>query len=308
MTIERKLLVSPAFAVVMALMLLVPEPVQAVNCDKNPNHRDCAGGGGGGGGGGGKGGGKRGKGGTNTAWRDDFTGSTVNTDHWVIAEGSAPGYRPAIHRGFFQSDRVTLQDGYLVLRLSQGYGPVDSNDSGVISLGGAIYSKKKYGYGTYEWRMRMSSTAASPTATPGFPISGSVSAGFNYVNNSETEIDLEFGAHAPGVLYMVNWKNPDTSQDPLSEHSTFNTGSFGDDLHNTFKTYRFVWTQDSISFYVEDVNGDNLLATHLTNLPSASAHFFISHWGSNSPYWGGMATPGTDRYFYVDWASYTPPN
>ena len=112
--------------------------------------------------------------------------------------------------------------------------------------------------------MRMSSTAASPTATPGFPISGSVSAGFNYVNNSETEIDLEFGAHAPGVLYIVNWKNPDTSQDPLSEHSTFNTGSFGDDLHNTFKTYRFVWTQDSISFYVEDVNGDNLLATHLT--------------------------------------------
>ena len=233
MTIERKLLVSPAFAVVMALMLLVPEPAQAVNCDKNPNHRDCAGGGGGKGGGG------------TVAWREDFSGSTLDLSHWVIAEGWAPGYRPENHVGFFGAGRVALQGGYLVLRLSQENGLVD-NVPGVISLGGAIYSQQQYGYGTYEWRMRMSSTATTP-ASNGSPISGSVSGGFVYVNNSETEIDFEFGGHAPRVLYMVNWKNRDTSRDPLQEYSTHSTWVY-QDLHDTFKIYKFVWTRKKSPF------------------------------------------------------------
>ena len=249
--------------------------------------------------GGGKGG-QAGQGGTSTGWRDDFNGSTVDLTRWVVADGRAPGYRPANHIGYFQPNRVTLQDGYLVLRLTQQNDVVDG-ESGVISLGGAIYSNKTYGYGTYQWRMRMSSTDTSPGNPGGLPISGSVSAGFNYDNNSQTEIDLEFGAHAPGVLYMVNWKNPDPSQDPKQEHSTYSTWPY-DDLNNSFKTYKFVWTKNRISFYVDG----EFRATHRTNVPTARAYFFISHWGSNSPWWGGMATVGTERYFYVDWASHTP--
>ena len=32
----------------------------------------------------------------------------------------------------------------------------------------------------------------------------------------------------------------------------------------------------------------------------------INHWGTNSDGWGGPATPGVSRYFYVDSVSYTP--
>jgi len=141
-------------------------------------------------------------------WEDHFTGSKLSKQ-WQVSSWWAPGYLPDNHEGFYEAENVSLQSGYLVLRLNQEIGPVDSNEAGVISHGAHVTTKKKYGYGTYEWRMRMSSTAATPNG-PGTPVSGSVSAGFNYVNNSETEIDFEFGAHLltdpffPDTLYMVN--------------------------------------------------------------------------------------------------------
>jgi len=32
----------------------------------------------------------------------------------------------------------------------------------------------------------------------------------------------------------------------------------------------------------------------------------INHWGTNNPLWGGTATIGVERYFYVDWVRFTP--
>ena len=239
-------------------------------------------------------------------WRDDFNAPQVDTNRWVIASGLAPGHIVNFHIGYYEPSHVQiLTDGtnsYLQMLLTQENGPVDSSASGVISRGALIYTKNTYGYGTYEWRMRMSSTATTPNEPSGTSVSGSVSAGFNYVNNSETEIDFEFSALAPDTLYMVNWKNPNPLTDPTSANETFST-LFPFTVTSEFHTYKFVWQRKQIFFYVDDV----LQAAHTTNVPRAPANFMINHWGTDSGNWGGTATVGVSRYFYVDWVRYTPP-
>ena len=173
-----------------------------------------------------------------TAFVDNFDGNNVDK-RWVVANGSAPGYRVGEHQGNYQQDRVSVSGGYLRIMLTQEGGIVDGV-SGVISRGGLVYSKRKCGYGTYEWNVRMSSTQASPTDPSGFSTSGSVSAGFVCVNNSETEIDFEFSGQDPDVLWMVNWLNTNPNQDPTGQHQTY---SYLQPFDSTsgFHQYKYVW-------------------------------------------------------------------
>jgi len=242
----------------------------------------------------GKGNGKPGGG-----WEENFN-SALSGKKWSISDGFAPGYRPGEHLGYYEPENVLVAGGYLVMRLWQESGSVDGNPDGVISHGAHIATKQKYGYGTYEWRMRMSSTATSP-AGAGDPVSGSVSAGFTYVNNSQTEIDFEFGGHLSDTLYMANWYNTNPATGPFDDQTTFSTAPLSD-ISDAFHTYKFVWEPGKISFYVDDT----LQAVHTTDVPSASSTFMINHWGTHNPFWGGLATPDVDRYFYVDWVRFTP--
>ncbi len=240
------------------------------------------------------------RGGGNGGWEDDFTSGQLDRKRWTVSSWWAPGYLANNHLGYYEPENVSLQGGYLVMRLWQEPGQVDDNLNGVISHGAHITTKQKYGYGTYEWRMRMSSTAATPTGA-GQAVSGSVSAGFNYVNNSQTEIDFEFGAHLPETLYMVNWFNTDPSTGPFGSQEEYSAENIPG-LNSQFMTFKFLWEPGRILFYVND----QLKAVHTSNVPAAPAYFMINHWGTNNPYWGGPATFGSDRYFYVDWVRYTP--
>ncbi|HUU12463.1 MAG TPA: glycoside hydrolase family 16 protein [Terriglobia bacterium] len=236
------------------------------------------------------------------AWVEDFSSNQLNTRFWVIASGRAPGYYPDQHIGYYEPSHVKTQSGMLSMLLTQEIGPVGSKSNGTISHGALIYTRKKYGYGTYEWTMRMSSTAATPDGT-GAPTSGSVSAGFIYVNNSETEIDFEFSARPEDIesLYMVNWNNTDPSTDPTGDDEYFSTLDLTD-IGDVFHTYKFVWEPGQITFYVDGVQR----GFHTDHVPSAPAYFMINHWGTDGPWWGGYATIGIDRYFYIDRVSYTP--
>ncbi len=245
---------------------------------------------------------------SNSGWTVNFTGTSLNTHFWVIANGRAPGYIPCDHIGYFVPSHVQMGGGYLTLVLTQSVGTVDTC-TGIISDGAEIYTRKTYGYGTYQWTMRMSSTATTPTSS-GTAVSGSVSAGFIYVDNSETEIDFEFpgyeeyvptGDDPSDTLYMVNWLNPSPSSAPTDSEETYSTVS-GLSVAVGFHTYKFVWQPGEIQYYVDGT----LEATHTTNVPSAPAHFMMNHWGTDNVNWGGVATANVTRYFYIQSASYTP--
>jgi len=251
------------------------------------------------------------------AWEEYFDGNTLDESRWTIEawdradlQFGAPGYIPDSHIGYYLSQHVDLDSGYLRLKLDQEKLPPDeAGNVWVVSSGALIFTKETYGYGTYEWVMRMSSTSDTPLG-PGSPLPGSVSAGFIYVNNSETEIDFEFSGHFlqdadpanDETLYMVNWHNADPSRDPKGSETTVHTETVIG-LNQRFYTYKFVWEEGRITFYVD---GDEQI-THTTNVPSAPAHFMINHWGTNNPVgFGGQATLETPRYSFVDRVRYTP--
>jgi hypothetical protein len=240
---------------------------------------------------------------SSSGWQEDFSNPQLDPTVWVVGNGQAPGYIPRYHIGDYDPAHVQIVSdetgSYLQLLLTQEIGPVDSG-SGILSHGALIYTKNAYGYGTYEMRMRMSSTSPTPTGD-GDSVTGSVSAGFVYVNNSQTEIDFEFYGRDPDTLYMVNWLNPDPRTDPTESDETFDA-LYPFAVSTQFHTYKFVWQQGKITFYVDGVQK----AVHTTNVPGAPAYFMINHWGTDGPYWGGYATVGTTRYFYVDWVKYTP--
>ncbi len=242
----------------------------------------------------------RGNGNKNGAagWQDNF--SQLDLNRWVVVDDYAPGFIPDSHIGFSQPENISVTGGYLVMRLTQQTAPVGSNPDGVISRGAAIYTKDTYGYGTFEWQMRMSSTATTVDG-PGNQVSGGVSAGFIYVNNSETEIDIEAAGHAPGQLFLTTWFNrtPETGPD-AGDATTFSVPMA--DVAATVKHYKFVWSRSRVRFYVDNV----LAAESRNNVPSAPAHFMINHWGTNSPWFGGTATLDSTRYFYIDSVKYTP--
>jgi beta-glucanase (GH16 family) len=241
----------------------------------------------------------RGPAGTNcAAWQDTFQ----TLDRWTVVTGQAPGYIPSTHVGYYESGNVALvHPGLLRLTLTQEAGPVDGT-TGINSFGALIRSNQVCGYGTYSWTMKMSSDALCPDLScTGSAYSGSVSAGFLYVNNSQTEIDFEFQGQDAAAIYLVNWLNPRPSSDPTGRNETLTRQPFTpiNDQH----TYSFVWTKGKIAYYIDG----KFVVNHTTNVPSAPAYFMINHWGTDSLNWGGMATTGVTRYMYVTQASYTPP-
>ncbi|MGH7203338.1 MAG: carbohydrate binding domain-containing protein [Candidatus Levyibacteriota bacterium] len=265
----------------LALLITLPTVIPTLNKSQNFSKSLAAGG---------------------SSWREDFNSSSLNTNFWSISNWSGLGSITNLHQGIFQPDRVSVSNGYLSLKLTQENGKVGTNANGVISRGGEISSLNTYGYGTYEWRARMSSTALSPDDTTGHAVSGQISGLFNYVNNSQSELDFEVEGQYPNQLELTTWNNTTSSQAPGSNSNTYSPANVSN-MANQFKTYKYVWSPGEVKYYVDDV----LVADHTTHVPSAPASFLINHWGTDSTDFGGLATVGADRYLLVDWARYTAP-
>jgi beta-glucanase (GH16 family) len=247
-----------------------------------------------------KGGGN--SGGSCSAWSDTFSSGKLDGSRWVIASGGAPGTN-ATNTGYYETGNVQVSPGVLRIALTQVAGTASGT---FLSYGGLVRTKQACGYGTYQWTMKMSSTAlCAGSACTGQAVSGSVSAGFLYVNNSQTEIDFEFQAPAPTAVYLVNWLNLNPSVDPTESEETVDAYSSASPAFNPLDgqhTYKFVWTAGKISYYVDGT----WVVDHTTNVPTAPAYFMINHWGTDNPNWGGPATTGVTRYMYVTQTSYSP--
>jgi endo-1,3-1,4-beta-glycanase ExoK len=225
--------------------------------------------------------------GGNGSVSDTFNSGSLDTSKWLASNEPAPGNISGVNYGSFVPSNVDLSKGMLCLKLQQQQG-----NSGVMSVGGQLQSLTTYGYGTYEWVMRASSTSSTPTGA-GAVVSGQISAGFNFVNNSQTEIDFEIEGQHPDTVWMTNWISTSKKQ-----YSSVFLASPEAGFHH----YKFVWVPGKIDYYIDGV----LVSTHTSNVPSAPAYIMMNHWGTNSTGWGGLATVGVERYLYVSSFSYTP--
>jgi endo-1,3-1,4-beta-glycanase ExoK len=218
---------------------------------------------------------------------ENFTGTL---DNWQVSDWVAPGTNTT-HEGVFETDRVQLVDGYCVLRLDQ----TEIAPGQFRSFGGELRTKETFGFGTYRMRVRAASDSADPTV-PGNNISGTITGIFNWVNRSETEIDIEFEGDKPEMTQLTTW----IGEDMPNEHTRpVLPGPYG---HEQFYDYTIVWRPDSVTYYRDGVE----IAKHTKVIPQRPAPFFFNLWGTNTEWWGGFAETETTRYMIVDWFSFTP--
>lgn len=220
-------------------------------------------------------------------FRETFSGGTLDTTKWFIDTGNAPGKIAGVNIGTLNAEHVDLATGMLRLKLTQSVSGAQA-----ISTGSEIRSKQLFGYGTYVWVARAASTSATPHGA-GSAVSGTVTDVFNFIKDSETEIDFEYQGQSPSTLEMTNYST-------VSHSQSSSTPASGAD--SSFHEYKFAWCAGKIEFYLDGT----LVSTHTEHIPSAPAAVLINLWGTNSPSFGGVATPGTS-YLYVSSFSYTAP-
>jgi endo-1,3-1,4-beta-glycanase ExoK len=215
---------------------------------------------------------------------DDFSKGKLDTSKWIASNWSAPG------GGKFVPSYLDFSSGMLRIKLTQTY----TSSGAVSSVGGELQSTKTLGFGTYEWVMRASSTSSTPTGS-GVAVSGQISSGFVFVNNSQTEIDNpEIEGQNPGTLWWTSWLGVSKKQYTSTQAPFF--------PEKGFHSYKCVWTRTGIKFYVDNV----LVSSHTGVVPQVPAYAMINHWGTNSRGWGGLATTNITRYMFVRSFSFIP--
>lgn len=217
---------------------------------------------------------------------DTFSDGALDQSKWFIDTGPAPGNIAGVNQGTLRAEHVDLSTGMLRLKLTQTV-------SGTLatSTGAEIRSKQLFGHGTYIWVARAASTSATPRGA-GSAVSGTVFDVFNFINDSETEIDFEYQGQSPATLEMTNYSM-------VSHSQSTSTPVPGAD--SSFHEYKFVWSEKKIDFLVDGT----LVSTHTEHIPSAPAAVLINLWGTNSKSFGGEATAGATSYLYISSFSYT---
>ena len=209
-------------------------------------------------------------------FNDDFNTGALNPANWIVSTWSAP------QGGVFRANMIDLSQGMLCLKMSQ----IKNPDGSILSVGSEVQYAKICGYGTYEWTVKASSTAQTPYST-GSAASGSVTGLFNFVTNSATELDLEIEGSRPDILSLTTWHGTGSNQNTFYNYNAL--------LNSAFHVYKYIWSPGKVEYYLDGL----LVGTHTTDVPTAPAYPMMNHWGTNNANFGGVATPGIDRYMWV---------
>jgi beta-glucanase (GH16 family) len=225
---------------------------------------------------------------------DDFKGGILDTSKWNVATYRSPDSKPGINIGQYSQDAIDFTQGMLRITVQQR-----EVDGVVQSTGGAIISKERFGFGTYKFEMRMSSTSPTPEGD-GKALTGAISSGFVYRHKSESEIDLEFLGNE-NAIWISSWRNSNPSADP-TWFDKISDKVFDDSLATRFRHYKLIWTPQAVDVYIDGTQ----VAHQTEHIPQTPAHIILQHRGTNRNKWGGVATVGVDRYFFVRSVNFTP--
>jgi endo-1,3-1,4-beta-glycanase ExoK len=226
------------------------------------------------------------------AFYDDFETGRLDLSKWIPSNWKAPGSVSGVNEGRFTPDNLDFSHGLLCIRMTQELVP-----NGVRSTGGEIQSRAVFGYGTYDFVMRAATTSRTPDGE-GDVVSGGDSGAFTFINNSQTEIDIEFLGQTPGHIWLTNWVNPNPGRKPtLKQFSNLPVATLAERFHK----YTIVWAPGKVVWYIDG----SRITTHTQNVPAVPAHIMINNWGTNSELWGGRATIGVTRYLYVKSVRFT---
>ena len=179
---------------------------------------------------------------------------------------------PAPGGGTFVASNVEVEPDQVVLTLNEDG---EGNSEGV-----EIATLTPFQYGTYTFSFWQDVVE-----------SGSVASGFSYINDSQTEIDVEQQGQYPNTWYFTNWLTTAKKQWSLIK------GYPAVQEHKL----KYMWEPGKITWYVDGTR----VAVHTQNIPSRPAPFLFNFWGTNNPLWGGVATHGI-RHMIITSFSFKP--
>jgi endo-1,3-1,4-beta-glycanase ExoK len=204
----------------------------------------------------------------------------LDTSRWYISDGWTNGK----HQNCTWSKReVSVKDGVLKLGFTKG----QSGDSAYACS--EIRTKNRYGYGTYEVRMK---AAAGPGLDQGF---------FTYVGPQDKqphdEIDFEVLGKDPSKVQLNYYRGGKGSHEELVPVPGGADAGFHD--------YAFVWEKDRIRWYIDGKlvrTADNPAA-----LPSHPSNIFMNVWGSETmtSWLGRFTEPSQPLELEIDRVAFT---
>lgn len=215
-----------------------------------------------------------------TSFFDGF--DKLDTSRWFVSDGWTNG----AHQGCdWSKDHVAVDGGMLHLKIT------DKPGKGRPMSCGEIQTRKNFGYGTYEVRMRAANGSGLNTAF--FSYSGAPS------KTPHDEVDFEFlGKNSATVQlnYYVNAKGGHEYLAPVA-------GGADQGFHD----YAFVWAADRIRWYIDG----KLVHQELPSgpMPTHPAKIFLSLWNGTARvngWLGPFAYPGKPITADFDWVAFTP--
>lgn len=221
---------------------------------------------------------------------DTFSSGSLDSSKWQVNPFTTANYVGAGSTYTSTAANCDFTTGMLRIKLQQ--------PTAGTSTGCQLQSKTAFGYGTYVWSIRASTTSTTPNGT-GTTQSGQISTGFIIDGpTSITEIDSpEIEGQFPTRIEFTNWLNGANTGAVLF-NAPFNP-------QDGFHTYSFTWTSTSVTYFVDGVQ----VGVKTTDVPQATAPGFIliDHYGTNSSGFGGVATVGVTRFLYCNSFQYFPP-
>ena len=174
----------------------------------------------------------------------------------------------------WKKENVTYSDGLMHLSIKDE--EATDNETVYPHTAGEARTKKLYGYGDFEVRMKPAKVV------------GTVSTFFTYtdewnkvdgVENKHDEIDIEFlGKDTTKVQfnYFVGGEG--------SHEYMYNLGF---DASKEFHNYGFRWEKDCITWLVDGKTAYQVKGTGVADIPSQSGRILASYWPSSAESWSG---------------------
>src|ERR1022692_224635 len=77
---------------------------------------------------------------------DDFSAGKLDTSKWKVATYRSPDSKPGLNSGTYVPENLDFSRGILCIKVTQ----LKREPGNILSYGGAIVSKERFGFGTYE--------------------------------------------------------------------------------------------------------------------------------------------------------------
>ena len=209
---------------------------------------------------------------------DDFT--SFNPSRWYVSDGWTNGSH---QNCTWSKDLVRLSDGVLTLGFEKR--KLKDRDFGCAE----IQTKQRFGYGTYEARMKTDTG------------SGLNAAFFSYIGPSDKqpwdEIDFEVLTKDTSKVQVNAYISGKGKNEKLVD--------VAGGAENAFNDYAFVWEKDRLRWYL---NGQLVnTITDPAKLPTHAQKIFFSLWGSDTMtgWMGPFSDPGRKVTLQVKRVAFT---